>query len=233
MRLLAIGDIHGCLTALETLLDLVAVQPDDQIVTLGDYVDRGPDSRGVLNRLIELHTSGRLIPLRGNHDMMMLGIRCSGVDPMWLSYGGNTTLRSYGIDDEGEINLEHVLALVPEAHWKFLEEDCLPYYETDEHIFVHANLYPDMPLEEQPDYMLYWERLDEPVAHISGKTMICGHTRQKSGVPLDLGTSICIDTSVYHSGWLTCLDVLSGRVWQANERGETRTGWLDSFSREP
>jgi serine/threonine protein phosphatase 1 len=226
MRLLAIGDIHGCLTALDTLLDLVSPNPDDLIVTLGDYVDRGPDSCGVLDRLIALHAGGRLIPLRGNHDIMMLGIRHSGIDPMWLSFGGNTTLRSYGIDDEDEIDPESVLAMIPEQHWKFLEEDCLPYYETEEHIFVHANLYPGVRLEEQPDYMLYWERLDEPVAHVSGKTMICGHTRQKSGVPLNLDTSICIDTNIYDGGWLTCLDVLSGRIWQANEQGETRTGWL-------
>jgi len=227
MRLLAIGDIHGCLTAFDALLELVSPQPEDQIVTLGDYVDRGPNSCGVLDRLIELHAGGQLIALRGNHDIMMLGIRCSGVDPHWLSYGGNTTLHSYGIDDD-EIDWEYVLAMIPEQHWKFLEEDCLPYYETEEHIFVHANLYPDLPLEEQPDYMLYWERLDEPCVHFSGKTMICGHTRQKSGVPLDLGTSICIDTSIYDGGWLTCLDVLSGRIWQANEKGETRTGDLAS-----
>ncbi|HTU89032.1 MAG TPA: hypothetical protein VMF69_02945, partial [Gemmataceae bacterium] len=83
---------------------------------------------------------------------------------------------------------------------------------------------------EQPDYILYWEKLTEPCAHFSGKTLICGHTRQKSGLPLDLGTSICIDTNIYDGGWLTCLDVRSGRIWQANEQGATRTGWLDMFS---
>lgn len=228
MRRLAIGDIHGGLTAFNTLLDFVSPKLDDQIITLGDYVDRGPDSCGVLDCLIALYDGGRLIPLRGNHDVMMLNVRRSGVDPLWLSYGGNVTLRSYGIDDSGEIDLQEVLAKIPERHWKFLEEDCLPYYETEEHIFVHANLYPDLPLEDQPDYMLYWERLDWPCAHFSGKTMICGHTRQKSGIPLDLETSICIDTNVYDGGWLTCLDVLSGRIWQANERGEKRTGDLAS-----
>jgi serine/threonine protein phosphatase 1 len=225
MRLLAIGDIHGCLTAFNALLDLVSPQPDDRIVTLGDYVDRGPDSCGVLERLIDLHARGRLIALRGNHDAMMLDIRRAGIDPLWLSYGGNITLRSYGIAED-DIDLRQVLAKIPKRHWRFLEE-LLPYYETEEHIFVHANLYPNLPLEEQPDYMLYWERLDEPVAHFSGKTVICGHTRQKSGVPLDLDTSICIDTNVYDGGWLTCLDLLSGRIWQANEQGETRTRWLD------
>ena len=235
MRLLAIGDIHGCLRAFNALLAAVAPTPDDQIIALGDYVDRGPDSRGVLNRLIALHATGRVIALRGNHDVMMLEAR-TGHDLGWLEVGGRQTLSSYGIAQwkidgllEGDGwcgDLDELLAKIPQPHWRFLEEDCLPYYETDNHIFVHANLYPHLSLDEQPDYMLYWERIVEPCAHVSGKTMICGHTRQKSGRPLDLGTTICLDTNVYDGGWLTCLDVHSGRIWQANERGETRTGWL-------
>lgn len=226
MRLLAIGDIHGCLTALDALLDAVSPGPDDQIIALGDYVDRGPNSRGVLERLIELHAGGRLIPLRGNHDIMMLEAR-SGRDIGWLAIGGKQTLLSYGGNPNGEVNPQELLALIPEHHWRFLEKECLPYYETDKHIFVHANLYADLPLDEQPDYMLYWEKLTEPCVHVSGKTMICGHTRQKSGLPLDLGKSVCIDTNIYDGGWLTCLDARSGRIWQANELGQARTGWLD------
>ncbi|HWG45592.1 MAG TPA: metallophosphoesterase family protein [Gemmataceae bacterium] len=236
MRLLAIGDIHGCLRAFTTLLDAVEPQSEDRIITLGDYVDRGPDSRGVLDRLIALHATGRLIALRGNHDVMMLEAR-NGPGMMWLECGGKQALASYGIADwqinalrqgEGWFGVpDEFLGKIPARHWKFLEEDCLPYYETDKHIFVHANVYPDLALDEQPDYMLYWEKLIEPCDHISGKILICGHTRQKSGLPLDLGTSICIDTGAYDEGWLTCLDVLTGRIWQANELGKARTGWLD------
>ena len=72
MRVLAIGDIHGCSGALDALLSAVAVQPDDTLVTLGDYVDRGPDSRGVLDRLIALCRSRYVVALRGNHDQMMV-----------------------------------------------------------------------------------------------------------------------------------------------------------------
>jgi serine/threonine protein phosphatase 1 len=240
MRLLAIGDIHGCLTAFTSLLDAVAPRPEDQIIALGDYVDRGPDSRGVLDHLLALYAGGRVIALRGNHDVMMLEAR-SGRDLAWLSVGGKQTLRSYGITDREIDGLvsggswfgdpEAVLSKIPERHWHFLEKICLPYYETENHIFVHANLYPYLSLDEQPDYMLYWEKLDEPCPHMSGKTMICGHTRQKSGVPLVLDSSVCIDTNVYDGGWLTCLDVLSGQVWQANERGETRTGLLHECER--
>jgi serine/threonine protein phosphatase 1 len=233
MRLLAIGDIHGCLRAFTTLLDLVVPQPGDRIIALGDYVDRGPDSRGVLDYLIALRAIGWLIALRGNHDVMMLDARYV-TDPLWLACGGDTTLRSYGITDrqieeliDEEACYEDVLANVPPRHWRFLEKYCLPYYETDEHIFVHANADPDLPLDQQSDDMLYWQKLIRPCVHISGKTMICGHTRQKNGWPLNLGTTICIDTNVYEDGWLTCLDVYTGRVWQANERRETRSGWLD------
>src|SRR5262249_18437560 len=133
MRVLAIGDIHGCLRAFTTLLDAVALQPDDRIITLGDYVDRGPDSRGVLNRLIDLHSTGRLVALRGNHDIMMLDARHSR-DPMWVACGGGTTLLSYGATDR---QIEHaiekgghfgdLLLKVPPSHWRFLEVECLSW----------------------------------------------------------------------------------------------------------
>jgi len=61
--------------------------------------------------------------------------------------------------------------------------------------------------------------------------MVCGHTSQKSGLPVNLGHAICIDTWAYGTGWLTCLDVTSGRVWQANQAGEQRTAWIDEFQR--
>ncbi len=156
MRILAIGDIHGCHRALAALLDAVAPQPDDLLVTLGDYVDRGPDSRGVLDHLIALHAQGQLLPLRGNHDLMMVEARQRHApDGMWLACGGLQTLLSYGISAAEDPDL----SAVPEEHWMFLEEDCLDYYETDQHIFVHASLDPDLPLPDQPQYLLFWEKL--------------------------------------------------------------------------
>ncbi len=236
MRLLAIGDIHGCLRSLTTLLDAVSPQSDDQIVTLGDYVDRGPDSRGVLDRVIALHEAGQLVPLRGNHEIMMLEARTRRMRG-WLACGGKQTLASYGIPlerieayaqaDDWFNDHEELFEKIPVRHWKFLGEDCKPWHESDKHIFVHANIYPDLPLHEQPDSMLYWEKLTEPCPHVSGKIVVCGHTMQKRGLPLDLETNICIDTGAHNEGWLTCLDVLSGRLWQANELGEARMGWLD------
>jgi len=85
-----------------------------------------------------------------------------------------------------------------------------------------------MPLNEQPDYMLFWEKFDNPPPHESGKIMVCGHTPQKNGLPRSIGHAVCIDTRVHAGGWLTCLDVSSGRYWQANENQQTRKGFLES-----
>ena len=222
-RTLAIGDIHGCRKSLESLVTLVDLQSDDRIVFLGDYVDRGPDSRGVIDFIIELSQQISIITLKGNHEIMMLEAReirkhLNG----WLSVGGAETLDSYQTNSFDKI---------PKDHWSFLN-NLQPYFETDSHLFVHANLYPDCDLCDQPDYMLYWERLlknglfNKPAPHYSGKQMICGHTSQKTGVPLNLEHSVCIDTYAYGGGWLTCLDVNSGYYWQTNEKGQQNSEFL-------
>jgi serine/threonine protein phosphatase 1 len=232
MRILAIGDIHGCLTALTTLLDAVAPQPDDLLITLGDYVDRGPNSREVLDILLKLHATGRLIALRGNHDVMMVNSRYTEEErPMWLACGGKQTLESYGLDPLQ--NYPGELKNIPASHWSFLEENCINYYETDTHFFVHANAYPDIPLDEQPDYMLFWEKLGPTLPHVSGKIMVCGHTKQNSGEVLNRGHMICLDTGAYAGDWLTCLDVKTGRLWQANQKGEIQTGELPPETESP
>lgn len=225
MRLLAIGDIHGCSQALDTLLAVVAPGGDDFLIVLGDYVDRGPDSKGVIDRLLKLHLKGQLIALRGNHDEMMLLARRGKERRAWLSFGGKETLASYGIP----VLEDNQLRKIPQEHWHFLEHVCRDYYETSTHFFVHANVFPDVPLERQPTHQLYWEKLSpyEYKPHVSGKIMICGHSKQPDGMPLNLGKVICLDTGVYEpDGWLTCLDVKSGQYWQANQKGDQRGGWV-------
>lgn len=222
MRQLAIGDIHGCYRALKTLEAFVPFQADDLVITLGDYVDRGPDSCAVVDWLIERHRRRGLVALRGNHEIMMFSARDDrGTLDAWLQYGGKQTLASYASS-----GLPGELSNVPAAHWEFLEHGTLPFFELETHFFVHANAYADFPLDEQPDQMLFWEKFEDPPPHCSGKVMVCGHTSQKSGKPLSLGHAVCIDTWVYGDGWLTCLDVASGKYWQASERGETRSDWL-------
>jgi serine/threonine protein phosphatase 1 len=223
MRVLAIGDIHGCSRALATLLDLVKPGPTDEIITLGDYVDRGPDSHAVIEQLLTLYRTRGLIALRGNHDQMMLHARDSEAWMAdWLECGGRETLASYS-----SVNGKTGLAAVPSTHWDFLENACIDWYETEDHFFVHANVHPHLPLVDQPTFRLHWERLDNPRPHQSGKVMVCGHTNQQSGKPLNLGHTICLDTGAYDDhGWLTCLDVTSGRIWQANQQGRQRRSWL-------
>ncbi|HYT93406.1 MAG TPA: metallophosphoesterase family protein [Gemmataceae bacterium] len=224
-RCLAVGDIHGSFKALTTLAAFVPFRPEDVLVTLGDYVDCGPESAAVLDWLINWQQRGQLVALRGNHEWMMLQARRSN-DALkeWLYCGGDKTLASYSPrKDVGS------LADVPEAHWRFLDEETRGWYEMETHFFVHANAYPHSPLKDQPDYMLYWEHFDKAAPHESGKVMVCGHSGQRSGKPKNLGHAVCIDTRAYGSGWLTCLDVTTGKYWQANQQGETRTGWLDEL----
>jgi serine/threonine protein phosphatase 1 len=223
LRNLAVGDIHGCFKALTTLAAFVPFRPDDTIITVGDYVDRGPDSHAVLDWLIGYSSRARLVALRGNHELMMLRARDSKeAFKSWLESGGDAALASYShFGDAGR------LVDVPESHWRFLEEETRAWFEIDTHFFVHANAYADVSLEEQPDFMLYWESFNDPPPHESGKIMICGHTPQKSGIPRNIGHAICIDTWACGEGWLTCLDTETGEYWQANQRGETRTRWLD------
>ncbi len=220
MRTLAIGDIHGCLTALETLLSFVEVSDDDLLITLGDYTDRGPDSRGVIDLLISMWWKEQLIAIRGNHDLMFCEARekISALDN-WRALGGEATLLSYGGCFEN----------VPDAHWEWIENSLVNYHETKTHIFVHAGLWPDVPLDEQPEFVLFFERFHHPPPHESGKIMICGHTNQKSGLPNNKGHAVCIDTRAYGGGWLSCLHVESGHIWQANQQGQTRELWLDDL----
>jgi serine/threonine protein phosphatase 1 len=226
VRTLAVGDIHGCSKALDVLLANVQLQTGDLLVTLGDYVDRGPDSSGVIQRLLRFRKYHRLVALRGNHELMMLAARHDEKHLQeWLKCGGREALSSYSeLGDAGK------LADVPDEHWEFIERRCVDWYETDHHFFVHANAYPELPLAEQPAWMLFWEPINNPAPHESGKPMICGHSPQKNGNPLNLGHAICIDTWAHGNGWLTCFDVVSGKVWQANQAGQSKTGWIEDIN---
>ena len=225
-RTIAIGDIHGCSRALAALLDAVRPESDDTIITLGDHIDRGPNSRGAIDRLLALADHCRLVPLVGNHEEMLAeALRDKTAIEKWLRCGGTDTLRSYGWARGGRPR--PLGDWFPERDREFLAGG-RPYYETATHIFVHGGLVPDLPVNRQPAVVLTGRVTDRASAapHQSGKVTIVGHTSQASGELLDLGFLLCIDTNCARGGWLTAIDVHSGQVWQASQQGKVRATGL-------
>ncbi len=216
-RTLAIGDIHGCLQALKNLEEFVDFNEEDTIITLGDYIDRGPESMQVLDWLMEARQKYELITLLGNHERMMEDATLdAGAYYFWEMNGGTQTLRSFDCEVED----------VPNKYWQFIKS-CKLFHETESHIFVHAGLEPQQPPGEQKEDVLCWLRFGDLEPHSSEKTIVCGHTPQKSFIPGVLPHAICIDTPAFRpEGYLTCLDVDSGTYWQANSKGDTRKNTL-------
>lgn len=211
MRRYVIGDIHGCAKALRTLVDAIAPQSDDELVFLGDYVDRGSDSRNVVEQLIDLQGRCRVVCLHGNHEIMLGGVLFRDLNPtVWLGSGGKATITSYGGD----------IRKMPEAHRAFLKS-LRPYYEINDTIFVHASYEAHLPMERQDDSVIYWSHLSYllPPPHISGKRVFVGHTPQPSGRVMDAGHLVCIDTHCVGNGFLTAFNVDSNATIQVDRRG--------------
>ncbi len=207
----------ACSVALRALLAAIDPRRDDTIVVLGDVIDYGPQTDRVIEQLIDLAGRCRLVLLKGNHEEMLFGALLGRDDRRyWESCGGVTTRRCYPGRDDRE--------LIDPAHLRFLKENCQDYFEADGFIFVHANYFPNRPMQEQTSHTLRWEAVDAArmAAHYSGKTVIAGHTAQTSGNVLDLGFLVVIDTGCSLGRWLTALEVHSGEMIQANQRGETR-----------
>jgi serine/threonine protein phosphatase 1 len=220
-RTIAIGDVHGCPAALRAVLEAAGPGPDDTVVTLGDYLDRGPDSKGVVEILLDLAGGCRLVPLLGNHeDLLLAALTDRKALEVWLRCGGDATVRSYGwVKGQGR----RLAELFPPEHLQFLS-GCRLLHETESHFFAHAGYVPELPLDAQPREALLWRVTDSRTArpHASGKVAVVGHTPQRSGEILDLGFLVCLDTDCQRGGWLTAWDVASGQVWQADERGRMR-----------
>jgi serine/threonine protein phosphatase 1 len=218
MRELVIGDIHGCARAFRTLLERLAPTPEDTVILLGDYIDRGPASCEVVDMVLKLGMRCTVIALSGNHEKMLLDARLKpDVKSGWLFHGGEETLASYARGGYGG-----TLDDIPDWHWEFFEEQTLDYWETEERIYVHGALDPSLDMEDQPAWLLFWERFSDPLVHKSGKQIICGHASQKDGLPRVFDGGICLDSCVYGTGWLTCLDARRQTFLQANEDGRVR-----------
>lgn len=215
-RVIAIGDIHGCAAALHALIDAIDPTIEDTLLPLGDCIDRGPDSRSVIDELLALRGRCRLVPLLGNHEEMMLNFLDGRPQPDdWLEFGGAATLASYGPgSDPGSIPKEHIDFV---RGWG-------DYHLDEQHFFVHAAYHSEQAFAEQRWQTWRWHSLRDmvPGPHVSGKTAVVGHTSQKNGEILNLGHLICIDTYCWGGGWLTALDVRTGEVWQADREGRLR-----------
>ncbi len=225
-RLFAVGDIHGCSTALRALIGAIDPCPEDTIVVLGEFIDFGPDSKGVIEQLVGLSQRCNLIVVMGNHEEMLLAALDSRSEfKSWLYCGGETTLDSYGVG--------RGLDLIPDAHIRFIR-GCRDYFETGTHIFVHASYDHRLPMDRIGSMKLRWEFLEphRQCRHFSGKRVVMGHMPQVSGEVLDLGFLVCIDTDCSRDGWLTSLEVERGRAVQVDQRGEVREagnlpGWTE------
>jgi serine/threonine protein phosphatase 1 len=211
-RILAIGDIHGCNGLLKRLLDRIRIDPlSDTLILIGDYLDRGPEVREVIDTLLDLkETCPNLICLKGNHESMFLNYYLEGRDEeLFLNNGGQRTLDSYGISlDEARKG-----AGFPENHLRFLAS--LPFFhETDDYFFVHAGLRPGIALADQlPEDMLWIRHEFIDSGWDFGRTVVFGHTPLSK--PLIEKKKIGIDTGAVYGGRLTCIELPSRKITQA------------------
>ena len=195
MGLIAIGDIHGCPQSFDALLARIDPSPDDHLLFVGDYIDRGPDSKGVIDRLLDLREDVPCTFLRGNHEAMMIEYLDSGAFSLWRMNGGVSTLQSY-LKDENRSEIK-----IPASHAEFVRGTKL-YHETDDFFFVHAGLKPNLTikdnLEDPDEEVLLWERGHLDASEVLWeKTVVCGHTPRPD--PINREKLILIDTGcVYH-----------------------------------
>jgi len=215
-RLLAVGDVHGCVDELGVILGAIQPTSQDKIVFLGDYVDRGPSSRGVIDLLIALRDSRscQTVFLRGNHEDMFLdflGERGRHGDA-FLFNGGRTTLASYGLPQA----LPRSVAReeLPESHLQFLCSLEL-FHQHEPFLFVHAGVSPIRSLGDQNEEDLLWIR-DEFIRnrHPFPWTIVFGHTPQPE-VLWDLPFKIGLDTGCVYGNKLSCLDFTARMLLQA------------------
>ena len=214
-KIFAIGDIHGCLSKLENLIPQIGIDSEeDALVFIGDYIDRGPDPRGVVDFVLDLRKKiRRVICLKGNHEQMFLDYVClNRNEGLYLSNGGTATIGSYGCH---KTSGGREIIDVPDSHMSFFHSLLLSY-ETNDYIFVHAGLRDNVPLKEQDPQDMLWLRHEFILSSYDfGKTVVFGHTPMSHTNPLFRPGRIGIDTGAVYGGFLTCIELPSKRIYQA------------------
>lgn len=195
----AIGDIHGCRDRLDALLARCGRYADGRTVRyvfLGDYIDRGPDSRGVVERILALQHSQpeSVVCLRGNHEAILLDAIATGDPTLWFINGGMATLASYGASAASDLPAEHLrwFSTLPAA------------FDDGQRFFVHAGANPDVPLAAQREEDLVWIRepfLSRPCDF--GRLIVHGHTPARSGRPELRSWRLNLDTGAVYGGRLS------------------------------
>jgi serine/threonine protein phosphatase 1 len=212
-RLFAIGDIHGCVDELTAMLSSINPARGDTVVFVGDYIDRGPATRDVIEVLLALgRDAAEYVFLKGNHEDMMLSfLGLPGhYGESFLFNGGAPTLESYGIS-EGSLAVEQI----PASHVDFLKTLATSYLHPP-YLFVHAGIAPLRQLEEQSVEDMLWIRQEfifNP--HQLGITVVFGHTPMRA-VMVDLPYKLGIDTGLVYGGKLTCIEFNEGVLYQVS-----------------
>ena len=206
MRIIAIGDIHGMYFKLIELMNTISPSKEDKIIFMGDYIDRGPDSKQVLDYVISMIEDGfNVIPLKGNHEDMFINyLRKDEVeDGLFLYNGGRKTIESYRKVNNGKF-------LLPKKHRQFLDNLKL-YHEEEFYFFVHAGVSPNVnPSQVDSDDAL-WIREDFIWSDNNwGKVIVFGHTIQSDG-PLIMHNKRGIDTGAFSRDKLTAMVIDEGR----------------------
>ncbi len=223
-RVFVIGDIHGCPDELDVLLEAIKPSSGDTVVCLGDYIDRGPDSRGVVERLLILQGSGcHCVFLKGNHEDMFLhyaGQR-GHFGEAFLYNGGESTLRSYG---SATLAGEALWEAIPPEHQAFFRGLTLTFL-WGRFLFVHAGLNPQRALPEQDEEELLWIRQEWIQSrHSFGYTVVFGHTPMRQPF-LDWPYKIGIDTGLVYGNALTCLVIPQLSFLQVRRHSRHVTAW--------
>jgi serine/threonine protein phosphatase 1 len=210
-RLFAIGDIHGCASKLMDVLHKVSINADrDTLVFIGDYIDRGPRSREVVDIILGIKRRVRdVVCLIGNHEHMLINYHLHGTgEEMFFQNGGDVTAHAYGL----KRTAQRVKMNIPEKHLAFYQS-LLPYYETEHFIFVHAGLRPGIPLSGQHMEDVIWIRNDFIKSTFDfGKKVVFGHTPIPK--PLIEKNKIGIDTGAVYGGKLTCIELTEMKIEQ-------------------